>query len=90
MQILRTLLHDAFHGHGNSRTIGACLEAIGLYASPDQIGAIMQRLERQGLLRCKTVEGHDETHVVASLTDEGERVGLGKQTAEGVARPSRG
>ncbi|MBN9233556.1 MULTISPECIES: hypothetical protein [Phyllobacteriaceae] len=89
LQVLRILLHDAFGGHGSNRTIGACLEEIGLYGSPTQIREILQRLEAQGLLRSRTVEGYDEAHLIVSLTDEGERVARGKQMADGVARPSR-
>jgi hypothetical protein len=89
LQILRNLLHEAFGGHGSNRTIGACLEEIGLYGSATQIRETLQRLEAQGLLRSRTVEGYDESHLIVSLTDEGERVARGKQAAEGVARPSR-
>lgn len=90
LQILRLLMHDAFGGHGSNRVIGACLEEIGLYGSPAHIRGILQRLEAQGLLRSKNVEGYDESHLVVSVTDAGERVALGKDVAEGVARPSRG
>lgn len=68
LQILRLLTHEAFGRRGSNRVIGACLDEIGLYGSPAQIHGILQRLEVQGLLKSKTVEGYGESHFILSLT----------------------
>jgi hypothetical protein len=57
------------------------LDKCGMYGAPEEIRAVISRLERSGLVRTDKV---DEYGIVA-ITDAGERVVEGKQIVDGVA-----
>lgn len=90
LEILRLLLESTFNGQANDHVIGPCLDRFALGGTPEQIRRALSRIESMGLLRTTTFESFGETYVTVQLTDAGERVALGKEAVEGVARPSRG
>jgi hypothetical protein len=90
LEILRLLLDPVFNGMSNDHIIGPCLDRFALGGSREQIRQALSRLDALGLMQTNTFESFGETYVTVRLTDAGERVALGEDVAEGVARPSRG
>lgn len=81
--ILYLLTLESFGGAANDRLVSDCLDVVKLGGSRDQIKAVMMSLEQKGLVRSWT----SGDYVMISLKEKGERVALGHERIEGVARP---
>lgn len=81
LTILRTMVHPAFNRSATDGMLYQCLERMGQYCSRGAVRALLDHMEQIGLLNTRKVEDC----VVATLTEKGERVALGKDRCEGVA-----
>ncbi len=82
-EILRMMVHPTFKGQINDRMAGDCLELVALGGSRAEIKTALHRMEELGLIRC--VKRDD--YLLCDLTEKGERIGLGKDFMDEVARP---
>lgn len=80
--ILYLLTIESFGSAANDRLIADCLDVIKLGGSRDQIRAVMTSLEQKGLVRSWT----SGDYLMISLKEKGERVALGHERIEGIAR----
>lgn len=81
LTILRALVHPAFNRNATDGMLYQCLERMGQYCSRGAVRALLDEMEQIGLLNMRKVEDC----VVATLTEKGERVALGKDRCDGVA-----
>ena len=81
-QTLRLLTLDVFKGCINDDMLGDCLQILGLGGSSENIRQIMISLEEKDLVRRWT---HDGLTMI-KLKEKGERVALGHDKIDGVAR----
>lgn len=84
LEILKILLLKECGGTALDRVIGRCLDEIYLGGSREEIRAALRRLEQSDLVRTKEAD----EYLVVMLTERGERVGKGREQADGVDRPS--
>lgn len=80
--ILYLLTIESFGGAANDRLLSDCLDVVKLGGSRDQVKAVMMSLEQKGLVRSWT----SGDYLMISLKEKGERVALGHERIEGVAR----
>jgi hypothetical protein len=83
LEILRLLTHPVFNRRISERMVGDCLEKVALGGSRAEIRTALYRMEELGLLRCIKYDDH----FLCDLTEKGERIALGKDSMEEVARP---
>lgn len=82
-QTLRLLTLDVFSGGINDGILGDCLQMLALGGSSENIRQIMLSLEEKDLVRRWTHDGY----MMILLKEQGERVALGYDKIDGVARP---
>lgn len=81
--ILRTLDRSPGHKVNNSVLLD-WLRSIALVSTRDELSAAINGLERLGLIKTETLEGL----IVLELSERGQNVALGRETADGVLQPS--
>lgn len=85
LQVLQVLMLPAACGRSNDSILGACLDKCGMYGTPEEIRAVINFLERSGLVSTNKIYDY----VIVAITDAGERAAEGKQLVDGVVRPAR-